>query len=166
MTSSDSKKSIKFIVVFVLLIFASILFSACKSVFNSVNGSPKAVMNTYGRYCAAVYNNSKCNDKDLLKLCGGIVEDAKSQKAMVYGLKSTLPQRRGEITFAIMKRPITNGNKVMCGVMFYDKKSNKIYYEHVILLEKQPSGEYEIDGVVVNASGRNKDGTSNKKLYQ
>ncbi len=156
--SQNMTKKIILIAVTLIVIFG--LFSIIRSAFEGPADSPNAVMNTYGKYCIAVFNNTERNEKDYFKLFGENENDRKSHSLMVDSLRSALPNRRGEITYAIMKKPTTNGNKVMCGVMFYDKKTNEIFFEHVMALEKQSSGSYILDGVVINAGGRN------KKLYQ
>lgn len=136
------------------------LFSAVKSLFGGTNGSPQATMNTYGKFCTDVYNNVKHSEKDYYKLFGKDVMDGKALLQEINRSRNLLPKQRSEISYAIMNNPVVNGNKVMCGVIFYDKKSGKIYYEHIMALGKQSSGEYLLDGVVLY------NGVRDKKAYQ
>lgn len=156
----SQKTSVQIIVAIVGIVIAFGLFSAIKSIFKGPNGSPLTTMETYGKFCTAVYNNAESNEKEYYKLFG---KDAMAGKALLKEInrsRNLLPKQRGEISYATIKKPITNGDKVMCGVIFYDKKSGKIYYEHIMDLGKQSSGEYLLDGVVIY------NGVRDKKAYQ
>ena len=73
------------------------------------------------------------NEKDYYKLFGKNVTGGKAFLKEINRSHNLLPQKRGQISYATMTNPVINGNKVMCGVVFYDKSSGKIYYEHIML---------------------------------
>ena len=154
------KTSVQIFVAIIGLVIVLGVFSVFKSMFKNTNGSPQATMNTYGKFCADVYNNIDHNEKDYYKLFGKDVMDGKAFLKEINRSRNLLPQKRGQISYATMTNPAINGDKVMCGVIFYDKSSGKIYYEHIMVLGKQSSGEYLLDGVVLY------NGVRDKKAYQ
>ncbi len=156
----NQKTSVQIIVAIVGIVMVCSLFSAIKSIFKGSNDTPLAIMETYGKFCTAVYNNAEGDEKEYYKLFG---KDATAGKALLKEInrsRNLLPKQRSDISYAIMKKPVTNGDKVNCGVIFYDKKSGKIYYEHIMALGKQSSGEYLLDSVVLY------NGVRDKKAYQ
>ena len=154
------KTSVQIIVAIIGLVIVFGIFSVLKSMFKGTNGNPQATMNTYGKFCADIYNNIDHNEKDYYKLFGKNVTGGKAFLKEINRSHNLLPQKRGQISYATMTNPVINGNKVMCGVVFYDKSSGKIYYEHIMVLGKQSSGEYLLDGVVLY------NGVRDKKAYQ
>lgn len=156
----NQKITVQIIVAIVGIVIVCGLFSIIKIIFKGSNDSPLATMETYGKFCTAIYNNAEGDEKEYYKLFG---KDATAGKALLKEInrsRNLLPKQRSEISYAIMKKPVTNGDKVNCGVIFYDKKSGKIYYEHIMAIGKQSSGEYLLDSVVLY------NGVRDKKEYQ
>ena len=171
MNNSGSKIIMKRFFLF-SVIFVCCLFSACKSVFTGVNGSPEAVMNTYGKYCAVIYNSDPFKKINLidLKLVDGFPPSADYLRFIISRSRDNLfalndvPKRSGEIVYAMVKKEFVSeskdGKAVLCGVIFYDKKSKVIYCEHVMILHKMPSGKYIISRVDISL------GVKDKKKYK
>lgn len=168
----DSKKIIAIVAAIVVIFSLSLM---AKSIFADPNGSIQDVMDTYGKYCSSVYNAkpSEYIDNINLKLVRGDMASADFLHLVINRTKTTLPELigmtklSGEIAYASVNENFikeSKNGKALCGVIFYDKKTGIIYYEHIMLLTKLPSGKYLLNRVDIYSGVKEKSKYENSRF--